>query len=120
VSTSSEVRAALDAAIADGLPISGGKVRKRLKQLRKALAEADIQRKPCTDCGHVIAWHREGGCAGDLLHCRCLGWTDEPAAEHQARLAAEPKWICEACGYHNVGGICTHCGRLAAEPKETP
>lgn len=41
-------------------------------------------------------------------------------AEHQARLAAEPKWICEACGYHNVGGICTHCGRLAAEPKETP
>ena len=24
---------------------------------------------------------------------------------------AEPEWVCEDCGYHNTGGICTHCGR---------
>jgi len=34
-------RQRLDTAIAEGLPISGGDVRKRLKQLRKALADLD-------------------------------------------------------------------------------
>ena len=79
--SATEKRAALDAAIADALPISGGQVRKRLKQLRRALGEADEKRKPCArpGCGHVLAWHRQdgspGGCAGDLMHCPCEGWT---------------------------------------------
>lgn len=34
-------RQRLDTAIAEGLPLSGGDVRKRLKQLRKALADLD-------------------------------------------------------------------------------
>lgn len=77
-----EKRAALDAAIADALPISGGKIRKRLKQLRRALADGDEvrkQREPCTrpNCGHILAWHQHDGppgCVGDLMHCRCEGW----------------------------------------------
>lgn len=71
------VRVKLDAAIAEGLPFAGGRVRKRLKQLRRALAELDEERKRCTrpGCGHVKTWHVPDGCAGDLLHCQCKGWT---------------------------------------------
>lgn len=78
-----EKRAALDAAIADALPISGGQVRKRLKQLRRALDDGDEvrkQRQPCArpGCGHILAWHRQDKspfrCAGDLMHCPCEGW----------------------------------------------
>jgi hypothetical protein len=77
--SAAEIRAALDAAIADALPVSGGQVRKRLKQLRRALGDADEQRRRCTrpGCGHTLAWHRPNGsfrCAGDLMHCRCEGW----------------------------------------------
>jgi hypothetical protein len=46
------------------------------------------------------------------------GWTREPAADHHARLAAGTEWVCQGCGYHNNGGICTHCGRLAAGTEE--
>jgi hypothetical protein len=35
-------------------------------------------------------------------------------AQHPA--PAEPEWACEGCGYHNTGGICTHCGRPANPP----
>jgi hypothetical protein len=71
-------RAALIAAIDDALPISGGDIRKRLKQLRKALDAAAAANKPCAECGHKPDWHREAGCAGDLLHCRCPGWDPGP------------------------------------------
>jgi hypothetical protein len=57
-------RAILDAAIEIGLPISGGMVRKRLKQLRKALAELDAQRaKPTRLNGPMVARLRK--CAAD-------------------------------------------------------
>jgi hypothetical protein len=42
----------------------------------------------------------------------------EPATDHHARLAAGTEWVCRGCGYHNNGGICTHCGRLAAGTEE--
>lgn len=38
------IRHELDRVIAAALPISGGEVRKRLKQLRRALAEGDAKR----------------------------------------------------------------------------
>jgi hypothetical protein len=71
--TVSDKRATLDKAIADAFPISGGKVRKRLKQLRRALAKADQEREPCANawCGHTRAWHRDNNCTGDLQHCPC-------------------------------------------------
>jgi rubrerythrin len=40
------------------------------------------------------------------------------AADHHARLAAGTEWVCGGCGYHNNGGICTHCGRPAAGTEE--
>jgi hypothetical protein len=40
-----EARAALDTAIADALPLAGSHVRKRLKQLRRALNEVDEMRR---------------------------------------------------------------------------
>jgi hypothetical protein len=40
----SDVRDVLDAAIRISLPVSGGTVRKRLKQLRRALADVDEAR----------------------------------------------------------------------------
>ena len=47
---------------------------------------------------------------------------DAPAVDHHARLAAGTEWVCGACGYHNNGGICTHCGQvpLADHPGECP
>lgn len=82
----SEKRAALDTAIADVLPISGGQVRRCLKKLRRALAELDETRRPCMQrgCGHTRNWHRETGCAGDLLHCPCSGFQEGEALADQA------------------------------------
>jgi hypothetical protein len=68
----------LRALIAEVLPISGGDVRKRLKQLRKALDAVAAQNEPCAECGHRRQYHREAGCAGDFLYCRCPGFDAEP------------------------------------------
>ena len=43
------------------------------------LAANDAQRKPCAECGHTRAPHREGGCLGDLSSCGCHGWDSGPA-----------------------------------------
>lgn len=65
MTTDSKVaRAILDAAIEIGLPIFGGVVRKRLKQLRRALAELDAERaKPTRLNGPMVARLRK--CAAD-------------------------------------------------------
>lgn len=44
VAKPAHARAVLDAAIDIALPVSGGTVRKRLKQLRRALADVDAAR----------------------------------------------------------------------------
>lgn len=80
MTTPTPTRAALDAAIAAALPVSGGLVRKRLKQLRRALADVDEQRKPCAraGCRHARNWHIPGRwCAGDLMSCRCAEYLTE-------------------------------------------
>jgi len=62
-------------------------------------------------------------------HARLAAGTYEgPKGEHSACTLGEPckvypglrheladgtEWICGGCGYHNNGGICTHCGRRA-------
>lgn len=41
----------------------------------------------------------------------------EPAPDAQNGPEAESEWICFPCGYHNTGGICTHCGWIRAAER---
>lgn len=56
---SAQVRAVLDAAIEVALPAAGGVVRKRLKQLRKALRELDAERAATAERRRAGAEHGE-------------------------------------------------------------
>lgn len=41
----------------------------------------------CESCGHPEPWHKHGGCAGDLMHCRCTRFNPTPAG-------TRPRCIC--------------------------